>query len=124
MTARRAMTAALVLGLAGTLGGACRGNDYDRTKVRETDADDRRRAGMLVLGDQEVVDELKAPQVPGRIIYDKPVDLSLANAQRTRPDLVKPDTTGRDTSSAVRRDTTAGDASTDTSGGAARRPRP
>ncbi len=95
-------------------------------EIRERSDSERARAGMLVLGDSSVVADLKAPVAPGRIIYDPPVDLSYANAQRTRRDLVRGDTVPRDTStrrSAIR-DTTGGDAAADTSGGAARPRRP
>jgi len=123
MSGARTAVAAGLMALAPALG-ACNREGRDRTDVRETSADERRRAGMLVLADSSVLDPLMAPRGPGRVIYDPPVDLSLANAQRTRPDLVRPDTTRRDTSSATRRDTTGGDATADTSGGAARRRRP
>jgi hypothetical protein len=95
-------------------------------EIRERSDAERARAGMLVLADSSVVADLKSPVAPGRIIYDPPVDLSYANAQRTRPDLVRGDTVRRDTTtrpSAIR-DTTGGDAAADTSGGAARPRRP
>ena len=114
---------AIALALAAALGIACGGNDR-AGGVREPDEDDQRRASVIALTDQAVVEALKVPPVTGRIIYDSPPDLSLANAMRTRPDLVGGDATGPDTTrSAVRRDTTAGDATVDTSGGAARRRR-
>ena len=113
----------IAIALASAVGIACSGNEPGG--VRVADADEQRRAGMLAPGDSQVVGALKAPQVPGRILYDPPTDLSLANAMRTRPDLVRGDTTRRDTSrTATRRDTTGGDATADTSGGAARRRRP
>ena len=110
-----AVTATLVIAL-----GACRDRDR-KTDVRTLSADELARQGKLTLGDSQVVVALQSPKQPGRIIYDPPVDLSLANAMRTRPDLVHVDTTRRGTSgTAVRRDTTGGDATADTSGGAAR----
>lgn len=121
MTTQRTVIAALILA-AGSALGACGRNE--RADVKETTTDEQRRAGMLVFADSAVLKAMRSPAAPGRIIYDKPTDLSIANAQRTRPDLVKPDTTRRDTSSVARRDTTAGDATADTSGGAARRRRP
>lgn len=117
----RAATAALAFSMA--LGIACRG-DRGAGGLREMSADERRAAGSLLLANPETVAPLRTPEGPGRIIYDKPVDLSLANAQRTRPDLVGAATTRRDTSLTTRRDTTGGDATADTSGGAARRRRP
>ena len=115
---------AIAVALTWALGIACGGNDR-AGGIRETDDDEQRRAGVLALGDSQVVAALKAPEVPGRIIYDPPTDLSLANAMRTRPDLVRGDTARRDASGATtRRDTTGGDATADTSGGAARRRRP
>ena len=113
----------IALALASALGIACGGNG-GAGGVREADEDEQRRAATLALGDEPVVEALKAPQSPGRIIYDPPTDLSLANAMRTRPDLVRGGTAGQGTGrTATRRDTTAGDASADTSGGAARRRR-
>jgi hypothetical protein len=100
--------------------GACRENDQ-KTDVRTLDADELAREGKLTLADSQVVMALRSAKDPGRIIYDAPTDLSLASAMRTRPDLVRGDTTRRDTSrTAARRDTTGGDATADTSGGAAR----
>ena len=77
--------------------------------------------GKLVLADRQVVSALLTPKLPGRIIDDKPVE-SLANAMRTRPDLVKADTSRVNPSRpTARRDTTGGDATADTSGGAVKR---
>ena len=124
MSVQHRFVTAIAVALASALGIACGGNDA-AGGIRETDEDEQRRAGMLALGDKQVVEALQAPQAPGRIIYDPPTDLSLANAMQTRPDLVRGDTTRRDTSrTAARRDTTGGDATADTSGGAARRRRP
>ena len=118
---------AVIVGLSVALAlgsGGCGGSD-EAGGIRRSDPDDQPQSGMLALGDTSVVEALKAPRVPGRIIYDPPTDLSHANAMRTRPDLVRGDTTRRDTSrTAVRRDSTGGDATADTSGGAARRRRP
>jgi hypothetical protein len=98
----------------------------DAGDVRELPdgAEGAQRSALL---DQEVVKEMRSPDTIGRIIYEPPADLSLASAQLRRPDLVKPDTTrrGRATGPTPRRDTTGGDATADTSGGAARpQPRP
>lgn len=96
-------------------------------EIRERGERSRLEAGKLTLGDSSVVAELRAPREQGRIIYDPPVDLSYANAQRTRRDLVRGDTVPRVDTAARRsalRDTTAGDATADTSGGAARARRP
>ena len=48
----------------------------------------------VAIADEDVVNSLKTPTAPGRIVYDPPTDLSYANAQRTRPDLVKPNAAG------------------------------
>ncbi len=123
MGVQRSTIVAAVIALITASAAACGG---DEGRIREQDEDQGRRAGTSLLADKNVVDALKAPQTPGRIIYDPPTDLSYANAQRTRPDLVRPDTSRRgDTSKVtVRRDTTAGDAAMDTSGGAARPRKP
>lgn len=107
------------------LGVSCRAGDRNDERARVPSPDELAREGRLDLSDNQVVAALLTPKVPGRIIYDPPEDLSLANARRMRPDLVSGDTTRRDTSrAATRRDTTGGDATADTSGGAARRKRP
>jgi hypothetical protein len=114
----------VALALCGALGAAC-GDRPDAVDVRTLDPDDMARLGKLTPTDSQVVSALRAPEAPGRIIYEPPVDLSLANARRTRRDLFPGDTTRRDASGAsTARDTTGGDATADTSGGAARRPRP
>ena len=123
MRVRVPMSAA-VIGLGVTLGTGCRDRDQSDQRTRVPSADDLAREGRLTLGDSQVVKGLATPKAPGRIIYDPPEDLSLANAERMRPDLVKGNTTRRDTSHATRRDTTGGDATVDTSGGAVRRRRP
>jgi hypothetical protein len=124
MSSQHRIVTAIALTVALALGIGCRGNG-SAGGVRENDEAAQRRAGTLAPGDAQVVEALKAPQVPGRIIYDPPTDLSLANAMRTRPDLVHGDTARRDaTASQMRRDSTGGDATADTSGGAARRKRP
>ena len=116
------IVAALVLSTA--LGAGCkeRGESAD---IRTLDADELARQGKLSLADSQVVSALRAPPESGRLIYDRPVDLSLANAMRTRPDLFGADTArGAATRAPAGRDTTGGDATADTSGGAARRRRP
>lgn len=119
--------ATVTLVLVMTLGAACRGRGdaNDNAPVTIPTDDELRRQGRLELGDSHVVAEIATPKVPGRIIYEPPEDLSMTNAIRMRPDLVRGDTTRRDTSALrTRRDTTAGDAAADTSGGAARPKRP
>jgi len=124
MSLQRRIATMIAVALASALGIAC-GGDGGAGGVREAGTEEQRQAATLALGDQAVVEAMKAPQVPGRIIYDPPTDLSLANAMRTRPDLVRGDTARRDASGATtRRDTTGGDATVDTSGGAARSRRP
>ena len=119
------ISAAFGVALVVTLGSAC-GRNEEAGGLRDVSRDQLRREGMLTLGDSQVVNAMKAPQVPGRIVYEPPTDLSLTNAQRTRPDLFGGDTARRtDTGrGGARRDTTAGDATADTSGGAARPRRP
>ena len=103
--------------------GACRGRE-DRTDLRTLSADELARQGKLTLADSQVVRALESPKQVGRIIYDAPEDLSLANAQRTRRDLFPSDTARTNPASGTaRRDSTGGDATADTSGGAMR-PRP
>jgi hypothetical protein len=122
MSVQYRVASAVSLALTCALGSACRGNS-GAGGIGETDTSKQREAGMVVFGDSQVVAALKGPQGPGHIIYDPPTDLSLANAMRTRPDMFRPDTartgTRRDS-----RDSTGGDATADTSGGAARRRRP
>lgn len=71
----------VMLAMVATLG-ACRQSAQDRVR----DASERAAANATV-SRSEVVQTLASPRVPGRIIYDKPVDLSYANLRRTRPDL-------------------------------------
>ena len=113
----------VVLGASAT-SGACRDRD-NKTDLRTLSADEMARQGKLTLVDSQVVTALRSPKQVGRIIYEAPEDLSLANAQRTRRDLFPSDTARVNPSSGtVRRDSTGGDATADTSGGAAKaRPR-
>jgi hypothetical protein len=112
-----------VLCMAAALGG-CRDRS-NKTDLRTLDPEELAREGKLTLGDSQVVAALRTPNQPGRIIYDPPVDLSLANAMRTRPDLFPRDTARTNTDRpAARRDSTGGDATADTSGGAVKPKRP
>ena len=113
----------IVVGASATLG-ACRDRD-NKTDLRTLSADEMARQGKLTLVDSQVVAALRSPKQVGRIIYEAPEDLSLANAQRTRRDLFPSDTARVNPSpGTVRRDSTGGDATADTSGGAAKaRPR-
>ena len=120
---RTAWAAALALAAATSV--ACRGDNVDDGSIRVPDNNRLLKQGMTSISDEGVLKELRTPDTAGRIVYDPPVDLSYANAQRMRPDLVRPDTIRRrDTSAAARpasaRGQTGGDASRDTSGGAAR----
>jgi len=116
----RVMGAALLV----TLGAACDRERSSVANVRLASVEEQAKRGRLTFADSQTVKALRAPNVPGRIVYDPPEDLSIANAMRTRPDLVKADTSTRDTSlTRTHRDTTGGDATADTSGGAARRRR-
>jgi hypothetical protein len=114
----------IVLGLAAALG-ACKDGDK-KTDLRTLSAEEMARQGKLTLGDSQVVAALRSPTQVGRIIYEAPEDLSLASAQRMRRDLFPSDTarTNPASGTAARRDSTGGDATADTSGGAAKvRPR-
>ena len=115
------MRRVIVLLVAAATLGACRDRD-NKTDLRTLDANELARQGKLTLGDSQVVTALRVPQQVGRIIYEPPTDLSLTNAMRTRPDLFRGDTTRRDMSrrAGAPRDSTGGDATADTSGGAAR----
>ena len=61
---------------------ACRASPEERAR----DAEQRAVANARVAR-SEIVRTLASPRVPGRIIYEKPVDLSYANLRKTRPDL-------------------------------------
>lgn len=116
---------AVALALVTALGGACHEGRESDERARTPSLDELARTGELTLADSQTVAALRSPQVPGRIVYDPPEDLSIANAMRTRKDLVKADTSMRDTSlTKTHRDSTGGDATADTSGGAAKRKRP
>jgi hypothetical protein len=61
---------------------ACRASAEERAR----DAEQRAAAHALVAR-SELVSTLASPRAPGRIIYEKPVDLSYASLKKTRPDL-------------------------------------
>jgi hypothetical protein len=75
------MRASLAL-LAMTLLVACSKSADERAH----DARERAAAHALVAR-TEIVRTLASPHSPGRIIYEKPIDLSYSNLKRTRPDL-------------------------------------
>jgi hypothetical protein len=75
------MRASLAL-LAVTLLAACTRSAEERAH----DARERAATHALVAG-TEIVRTLASPRAPGRIIYEKPIDLSYSNLKRTRPDL-------------------------------------
>jgi hypothetical protein len=56
------------------------------SEEREHDARERAAVHALVAR-TEIVRTLASPREPGRIIYEKPIDLSYANLRKTRPDL-------------------------------------
>jgi hypothetical protein len=59
-----------------------------RASAEERLHDARERAAVHALvARTEIVRTLAAPREPGRIIYEKPIDLSYANLKKTRPDL-------------------------------------
>lgn len=61
---------------------ACRASVEERAHDAE-----QRAAAHARVARSEIVRTLASPRVPGRIIYEKPVDLSYANLRETRPDL-------------------------------------
>jgi hypothetical protein len=73
---------AAALILAAMLLAACRTSAEERAH----DARERAAAHALVAR-SEIVGTLASPRAPGRIIYEKPVDLSYASLKKTRPDL-------------------------------------
>jgi hypothetical protein len=134
-SSRRAL--ATVIALAAACTAACRG---DAGGVRDRREATIREQRASLAGDSAVVAALRTPAASGRIIYDPPEDLSIENARARRPDLTNLDTIRARVAAAAKaaaanplpgarkgkapRDTTAGDAAADTSGGAARRRRP
>jgi hypothetical protein len=81
VSAFRVRRVLVVLAVA-ALPAACRQSATERTRA----AEERAAINASVAG-SEIVHTLASPRVPGRIIYEKPVDLSFANLRRTRPDL-------------------------------------
>ncbi|HEU4585760.1 MAG TPA: hypothetical protein VFR95_08420 [Gemmatimonadaceae bacterium] len=81
MPAPGMMRASLAL-LAVTLIAACTTSAEERMRDAE-----ERAAAHAVVARTEVVRTLASPHEPGRIIYEKPIDLSYANLKKTRPDL-------------------------------------
>lgn len=75
------MRASLVL-LAVTLLAACSKSAEERAR----DARERAAAHALVAR-TEIIGTLASPREPGRIIYEKPIDLSYENLKKHRPDL-------------------------------------
>ncbi|HEX5438137.1 MAG TPA: hypothetical protein VFW98_13310 [Gemmatimonadaceae bacterium] len=61
---------------------ACRQSKQDRLRDGG-----QRATAHAVVARSAVVQSLAAPRVPGRLIYDKPTDLSYASLHATRPDL-------------------------------------
>lgn len=61
---------------------ACGQSEQARERARQ-----QRAAAHAIVARSAVVQSLASPRVPGRIIYDKPVDLSYASLRATRPDL-------------------------------------
>jgi hypothetical protein len=61
---------------------ACRASAEERAREAK-----QRAAANASAATSEIVRTLASPRVPGRIIYDEPIDLSYANLRRTRPDL-------------------------------------
>ena len=82
MPASNLMRAAITFATVALLLVACSESAQERTR----DAGQRAAANASVER-SEIVRTLASPRSPGRIIYEKPVDLSYANLRRTRPDL-------------------------------------
>ncbi len=58
------------------------------TSAEERAHDAERRAAIHALvARSEIVSTLASPREPGRIIYEKPIDLSYASLRKHRPDL-------------------------------------
>jgi hypothetical protein len=70
--------------MATSITAACQQSEQDRTRDAtaraQLEANDRASA---------VVRGLETPRDSGRLIYDRPVDLSYANLRLTRPDLIR-----------------------------------
>lgn len=75
------MRAAAAL-MAAVLLAGCRTSSEERAHDAE-----QRAAVHALVARTEIVQTLASPRAPGRIIYEKPTDLSYANLKRTRPDL-------------------------------------
>ena len=91
MSTRRSARAAAAVALSAALAAGCRDEPGG---IRKTSREALIAQSMSTVADEEVVRKARAP-AREPIVYDRPVDLSLANARRTRPDLVRPDTTRR-----------------------------
>lgn len=63
---------------------ACSASEPERARQ----ADERRQARDSVLT-SDVVQALQTPTSPGRLIYDRPTDLSYDSLRLKRPDLVR-----------------------------------
>jgi methionine-rich copper-binding protein CopC len=61
---------------------ACRQSEQARAHAMQ-----QRAAAHAIVARSAVVQMAATPRAPGRIIYDKPVDLSYASLRATRPDL-------------------------------------
>ena len=58
----------------------------------EDEVDVRQGAATGMLADSAVLAAMRSVDTAGRIIYDPPADLSLANAQKRRPEIFRPPT--------------------------------
>jgi hypothetical protein len=61
---------------------ACRQGEQARERAMQ-----QRAATNAIVARSAVVQMLATPRQPGRLIYDKPTDLSYASLRATRPDL-------------------------------------
>lgn len=61
---------------------ACRESEQDRLRHMQ-----RRTTTNASVANSSVVQSLRTSEAPGRLIYDKPIDLSYATLRKTRPDL-------------------------------------
>ena len=74
-------TAWLVLAALAALT-ACRESEQARVRARQ-----ERAAAHATVARSAIVQSLATPREPGRLIYDKPTDLSYASLRATRPEL-------------------------------------
>jgi hypothetical protein len=98
MRVERTIISLVLVGLAASAGGC-----GEAGQIRRVEDEEQQLTAAPSL-DAELIATLKSPEAPGRLIYDAPPDLSLANAQKMRPDLARPDAAPKaDTTQPARR---------------------